>query len=104
MSEEKNKEITLEDILGEDEKVASLVLEGFYYPVHFICDKNADERSDLGGYIEYTLHRLIEEGADESDIYRIMGAEKCEDCNDESLISIDLGYYIPSILSVNYNN
>lgn len=101
---ENSNVISLEEIVGEDEKIASFVLEGNYYENHFICDKDADERSDLLGYIEQTLHRLIDEGAKDGDIYRILGAEQMDDCDDEHFISIDLGYYIPSILSVNYNN
>ena len=88
--------LRIEKLLKKDEVLGEYVIEGNYYESHCIIHKDSD---DIGAALEDTLHRILEAGGTQEDVYRIMGAAPLCDW-DETEVPIDLGYGIPgSILS-----
>lgn len=101
----------LEMIKDEDDGIAEFATLGSY--INFYClvpyasdyDPN-DYRGDIAGCLEYTLHKLIDNGY-EDNVGKVMGAFKRDYDNEwqneqeeyGELINIDLGYCIPSLTS-----
>lgn len=86
---------SIEDLTNYDEYIAEFTLEGDYCVRHSVVDR--PDATDIAGSLEDTLHRIIErvpENRREDMIYQILGATR-----EESEISVDLGYYLPNILS-----
>ena len=83
--------LRVENLLEEDEVLGEYVIEGNYYESHCIINKDSD---DIGAALEDTLHRILEAGGTQEDVYQIMGAAPCNDW-DENETPIDLGYVIP---------
>lgn len=61
----------------------------------FIGPEDMDERGDIAGAIEDTLHRMLDAGFDDDDIERYLGLVKSDNFDSCDVIHIDLGYVIP---------
>lgn len=86
----------IEDLLKyDDDCIAEYHIIDTYYTNHAIISKGS---TDISAALEDTLHRILEVGGTEEDVYEIMGAgipsetdlEQME--NSDGYISIDLGY------------
>lgn len=95
--------LRLEDLLADDEKVVRFHLH------NECCTRNAIFRNgstDISGALEMTLHRILEAGGTEKDVYRIMGAEiptdeELKDLEEfDEFIWIDLGYVLPGLVDM----
>lgn len=94
--------IELNDLLEGNEKIVNyhITTDGAYSR-NAIVSTTTD---DVANALEDTLHRILEVGGTEDDVYRIMGAvipteEKLREivsCNE--FIWIDLGYVIPGLI------
>lgn len=93
--------VDLKDLLEKDERIVNyhITIDGWYSRSAIIT-----KGSDIASALEDTLHRILEVGGTEDDVYRIMGAvipteEKLREivsCNE--FIWIDLGYAIPGLI------
>lgn len=86
--------------LEKDESVFRYVIEGNQFPNGCIMPKGG---SDISAGLEDTLHRILDNGGNAEDIREILGAVPFEELqtmgvNEESCISIDLGYYLPGTI------
>lgn len=68
----------------------------------FICPADMDEKGDIAGAIEYTLHKMRDAGFGEEDIERYLGAVKSDkldpEFTEEDVTYIDLGYVLPGTI------
>lgn len=90
---------TIKDLVYDDEELTEMVLEGEYQPRYFIKPKSS---TDIGGALELTLNRMLENGLEDR-ISIDMGVIMEDDIPEEEIdnyISIDLGYYLPPILTI----
>ncbi len=100
---EANKMIELKNLLEEDEVIAQYHLHNEYFSRNCITEKG---NTDISGALQMTLHRILEAGGNEKDVYRIMGAEiPTEDELAEleefdEFIWIDLGYVLPGLIDL----
>lgn len=96
--------IELKDIIENDEAIIT-----FHHTADGYVSRNAITQrgsSDIAGALEMTLHRILEAGGNEEDVYRIMGAEipteeelkELEEFDDYTVI--DLGYVLPGLIDV----
>ena len=86
--------------LEEGEKVFRYVIEGNLFLNGCIIPEGG---SDIVAGLEDTLHRILDNGGNAEDIRKILGAVPFEELqtmglNEESCISIDLGYYLPGTI------
>ena len=87
--------LKLLEMIDDDETVAAYGYIGSV-PFDRVCLAIAKTDSDdISGMLEDTLYRLLDNSADEDEVYRIMGAEQEDLTDDEDQIIIDLGYCIP---------
>lgn len=91
----------LEELVHEGEVLIQ------YHLVHEYVNRNAigiPGCTDLAAELEDTLHRVLESGGTDFDLYAIMGARKLSVTErqmlggDECVTSIDLDYYLPSYI------
>ena len=93
--------IELKDLLEEGEVVLKFHLHNEYCSRHCITEKGS---TDASGALEMTLHRILEAGGTEDDVYKIMGAkipteEELKDLEEfNEFIWIDLGYILPGLV------
>lgn len=92
----------VEDLVCDDEVLATYVVNGSYAEYHCIVPINYTTQkpsTDIGACLEMTMHRMIDNGLEEK-LYEEMCAEKYQDvCNDDdfdedAFVSLDLGYGI----------
>lgn len=95
--------IELKNLLQEGEVIVEFHLHTEYYSRNCITQKGS---TDISGALEMTLHRILEAGGTEEDVYRIMGAEipmeeelKELEEHDE-FIHLDLGYVLPALIDM----
>lgn len=94
--------IELQNLLMEDETVGAFHLHNEYITRNLIILKNGC--SDISGALEETLHRILDNGGTEDDVYRIMGAkipmdEELSELDEfKEYINIDLGYILPGLI------
>ena len=95
--------IELKDLLEENETIVTFHLCNEY------CSRNAitvKGSNDISGALEMTLHRILEAGGTENDVYRIMGAkiptdEELKDLEEfDEFVWIDLGYVLPGLIDM----
>ena len=92
----------LEELLQDGEVIATYGLSGSYSNYNCII---SEDRDDISGALEDTLHRVIESG-NEDNLYYIMGAfiptdEEIQDLEEfDEYISIDLGYVLGGLITV----
>lgn len=93
--------IELKDLVEKGEVVAKYHLHNEYYSRNCITGKGS---TDASGALEMTLHRILEAGGTEEDVYRIMGAkipteEELKDLEEFGEFNwIDLGYVLPGLI------
>ncbi len=94
--------IDLKSLVSEDEEIRA------YYRYedvtncgaparHYIIAKDSD---DAGNAIEDTLHRILDAGGTERDVFYHLGAvpkDSLDDTESEEAVDIDLGYVLPSM-------
>lgn len=93
--------IELKDLLEEGEVIVEYHLHNEYWSRNCITEKGS---TDISGALEMTLHRILEAGGTEKDVYRIMGAEipteeelkELEEFDEFNWI--DLGYVLPGLI------
>ena len=74
-----------------------------YWSRNCITEKGS---TDCSGALEMTLHRILEAGGTENDVYRIMGAkiptdEELKDLEEfDEFVWIDLGYVLPGLIDM----
>lgn len=91
----------LKDLLEDSEVIIKYHLHNEYCSRNCIMEKGSD---DITAALENTLHRIIEVGGTEEDVYRIMGAKiptekelsELEEFNE--FIWLDLGYVLPGLI------
>lgn len=94
--------MTLYDLLQEDECILSFHIEGEMTKRHMIAPCGSDGApmtDDMGACIEQTLHRILENGGNDDNVYEILGAVKDVQCDSDEVCRIDLGYVIPGLIS-----
>ena len=64
--------IELKDLLEEGEVIVKYHLHNEYWSRNCITEKGS---TDCSGALEMTLHRILDAGGTENDVYRIMGAK-----------------------------
>lgn len=95
------------NLIGRDEKAIGYRIvdnaghdHGRVY--EFIGPEDMDEKGDIAGAIEYTLHKMRDAGFGEEDIERFLGAVKSDkldpEFNSEDVTYIDLDYVLPGTL------
>ena len=78
-------------------------LHNEYWSRNCIIEKGSD---DISGALEMTLHRILEAGGTEKDVYRIMGAkiptdeERAELEEFDEFVDIDLEYVLPGLIDM----
>ncbi len=93
--------IELKNLLEEDEVIVRYHLHNEYFSRNCITKKG---NTDISSALEMTLHRILESGGTEEDVYRIMGAkiptkdELAELEEFDEFIWIDLGYVLPGLI------
>lgn len=94
--------INLEDLVEENEAVAKYhVTSDGLATRECIINKDSD---DISGALEDTLHRILDNGGNEDDVWRILGAkipeeDEWDDLNEfNEYINIDLGYVICGLI------
>lgn len=93
----------LKDLLEDSEVIIKYHLHNEYCLRNCIMEKNSN---DIASALENTLHRIIEAGGTEEDVYRIMGVNiptekelsELEEFNE--FIQIDLGYVLPGLIDL----
>lgn len=92
------------NLIGKDEKAVGFrIVDKFGHDggriYEFIGPEDMDERGDIAGAIEDTLHKMLDAGFNEEDIEIYLGAVKSNridsDLNSDDVIYIDLDYVIP---------
>ena len=95
--------IELKNLLEEGEVIVEYHLHNEYWSRKCITEKGS---TDCSGALEMTLHRILEAGGTENDVYRIMGAkipteEELKDLEEfDEFVWIDLGYVLPGLIDV----
>ena len=92
--------IELENLLEDDEVIVRYHLHNEYWSRNCIIEKGSD---DISGALEMTLHRILEAGGTEKDVYRIMGAKIPTDeerAELEEFVDIDLEYVLPGLIDM----
>lgn len=93
----------LKDLLQDGETLVNYHLHNECFYRNAIVTKGS---SDISGALEDTLHRILEAGGTEEDVYRIMGAEipTEEERNEleeyDEYTEIDLGYVLPGLIDI----
>lgn len=96
--------MTLYDLLQEDECILSFHIEGEMTKRHIIAPCGGDgapTTDNIGACIEQTLHRILENGGNDDNVYEILGAVKDMQCSSDERYCIDLGYVIPGPIDRN---
>ena len=100
---EVNIMIELKDLLEEGEVIVEYHLCNEYWSRNCITEKGS---TDCSGALEMTLHRILEAGGTENDVYRIMGAkipteEELKDLEEfNEFVWIDLGYVLHGLIDM----
>ena len=100
---EVNTMIELKDLLEEGEVIVEYHLHNEYWSRNCITEKGS---TDCSGALEMTLHRILEAGGTETDVYRIMGAkiptdEELKELEEfDEFVWIDLGYVLPGLIDM----
>lgn len=95
--------IELENLLEDGEVIVRYHLHNEYWSRNCIIEKGSD---DISGALEMTLHRILEAGGTEKDVYRIMGAkiptdeERAELEEFDEFVDIDLEYVLPGLIDM----
>lgn len=95
--------IELENLLEDGEVIVRYHLHNEYWSRNCIIEKGSD---DISGALEMTLHRILEAGGTEKDVYRIMGAkiptdeERAELEEVDEFVDIDLEYVLPGLIDM----
>lgn len=92
--------IELENLLEDGEVIVRYHLHNEYWSRNCIIEKGSD---DISGALEMTLHRILEAGGTEKDVYRIMGAKIPTDeerAELEEFVDIDLEYVLPGLIDM----
>ena len=93
--------VELKELLEEGEVIVEYHLHNEYWRRNCITQKG---NSDISGALEMTLHRILDAGGTEKDVFRIMGAEIPDNNEWEALeefseyIYIDLGYILCGLI------
>lgn len=93
--------IKLENLLQENERIAEYGLTSEYVARHCIAKVGS---TDISAALESTLHRILDAGGTEDDVFRIMGAtipteEEREELKEyDEFTDIDLGYVLPGLM------
>lgn len=91
----------LKDLVSDGEVLAEYVISGSYIPYHCIIERGS---TDIASALEDTLHRILDAGGSEDDVYQILGAmipneKEWDELNEfDEYIMIDLGYAIPGFI------
>ena len=94
--------LQLEELLEEGEVIVEYCLHNEYWSRNCITRKGS---TDIGGALEMTLHRILDAGGTEKDVYRIMGAkipteEELKELEEfDEFVCIDLGYVLPGLIN-----
>lgn len=103
------KEFLCNHLMCEDTALAEIIIAQDYSPRYVIVpDDKPMEGIDLGACLEETLYRLLHvresllpQGFDHDElVYACLGATNDPVEEDDTIIDIDLGYHVNSILSV----
>lgn len=92
--------IELENLLEDGEVIVRYHLHNEYWSRNCIIEKGSD---DISSALEMTLHRILEAGGTEKDVYRIMGAKIPTDeerAELEEFVDIDLEYVLPGLIDM----
>lgn len=95
---EKQRIVTLKNLLEEDEVIATYGTDYDYQMYHCIAKIGS---TDIAGMLEETLHRILDAGGNELDVRCIMGAFIPNESEKEewtNCIDIDLSYVLPGTL------
>ena len=90
--------------ISSDEAIGTYAFTGDHDEYNLIIPKGQSiDRIDIAGCIEETLHRILNNGGNETDIRSILGARKRDSLNmeefeEDELTDIDLGYVLPGML------
>ena len=93
----------LVNLLNTNEIIAKYHLHNEYCVREAIMVKG---RTDISSCLEETLHRILENGGTEEDVYKIMGAYIPSESELQELdefgeyLNIDLGYILPGLIDV----
>lgn len=87
---------TMRGLLNKGECVSSYVIEGNYYCSYCITPEEKD--IDISGAIEDTLHRLLDLGFGDDDIFMLTGMTKSPTPEGMCGTEVDLGYRLHGLL------
>lgn len=93
--------VELKDLLESGEVIVTFHLCNEYFSRNAITRQGSD---DVSGALEMTLHRILDAGGTEEDVYRIMGAkipteEELTELEEyDEFVQIDLGYVLPGLI------
>lgn len=95
MNEMNENKVNLADLLQEDECIVRI--DGAR-SIRVIAPYSSEgvNISCIGECLEETLHRIIGNGGNSEDVFRILGASQSDSETDDGIIWIDLGYIIPA--------
>lgn len=93
----------LKDLLQNGEALVKYHLHNEYISRNAITEKGS---TDISASLEMTLHRILESGGTENNVYEIMGAKipteeerkELEEFNEYT--EIDLGYVLPGLIDM----
>lgn len=93
--------INLDELVQEGEIIATYYIHSEYVIRNALIPEGS---TDIFGALEMTLHRILDAGGTEDDVYRIMGAiipteedrRGLEEFNE--FVEIDLGYVLPGVI------
>ncbi len=89
----------LRELMAEGETLAKYTVVGVYVARDCIVPDSYEGGDDISACLEDTLHRMIDAGWTDDEIYRSTGMYKEKEEDEENTIYIDLGYVLPLLLS-----
>lgn len=96
--------LTIENlILYDDDVIFHYGIDGMHFKT-FSCI-GTKGKDDVAGFLEETLHRILDAGGSQEDVARIMGLyilneEERKECEESyGYTDIDLGYVLPGSIS-----
>ena len=93
--------MNLSELVQEGERIATYYIHSEYVTRNALIPEGS---TDVSGALEMTLHRILDAGGTEDDVYSIMGAiipteedrKGLEKFNE--FVEIDLGYVLPGVI------
>lgn len=93
--------MNLSELVQEGEIIATYYIHSEYVTRNALIPEGS---TDISGALEMTLHRILDAGGTEDDVYRIMGAIIPDEMRRTELeefgefSEIDLGYVLPGLI------